>query len=70
MCEINGKEKNAKDNQVSGKMKEMCYLFNKFSDESLEWLYQCFSVKQKRAGLECFVVTAVLFDIYMLVVSY
>ncbi|CAG9769075.1 unnamed protein product [Ceutorhynchus assimilis] len=61
-------EKEPKDNQVTGKMKEMCYFFNTFSDQSLEWLYQSFSVKQKRAGLECFVITAALFDIYMLVV--
>ncbi|XP_066254775.1 adenylate cyclase type 3 [Euwallacea similis] len=52
----------------SGKMEDRCYLFNTFPDKSLEWLYQSFSVKQKRAGLECFVVTAALFDMYMLVV--
>ncbi|XP_028137320.1 adenylate cyclase type 3 [Diabrotica virgifera virgifera] len=56
------------DQKSSGKMKETCYLFNTFTDPSLEKLYQSFSVKQKRAGLECFLLTAILFDIYMLVV--
>ncbi|CAH2015830.1 unnamed protein product [Acanthoscelides obtectus] len=50
-----------------GKMKEICYVFNTFTDPSLEKLYQSFSVKQKRTGLECFLITAILFDIYMLV---
>ncbi|XP_030766881.1 adenylate cyclase type 3 [Sitophilus oryzae] len=63
-------DKETKDNQLAGKMKEMCYIFNTFSDHSLEWLYQSFSVKQKRAGLKCFVITAILFDIYMLVVGF
>ncbi|CAH0556773.1 unnamed protein product [Brassicogethes aeneus] len=57
-----------KDIQSSGKMKEMCYFFSTFTDPSLERLYQSFSVKQKRAGLECFLITAILFDIYMIVV--
>ncbi|KAF7284873.1 adenylate cyclase 3 [Rhynchophorus ferrugineus] len=57
-----------KDNQFVGKMKEMCCIFTTFTDHSLESLYQSFSVKQKRAGLKCFVITAILFDIYMLVV--
>ncbi|XP_050300517.1 adenylate cyclase type 3 [Anthonomus grandis grandis] len=53
---------------MAGKMKDICYIFNTFSDHSLESLYQSFSVKQKRAGLECFIITAALFDVYMLVV--
>lgn len=53
----------------SGKMKETCFIFNTFSDQSLESLYQSFSVKQKKAGLECFVVTSFLFDLYTLAVS-
>ncbi|CAG9862876.1 unnamed protein product, partial [Phyllotreta striolata] len=56
------------DQKSAGKMKESCYLFNTFTDPSLEKLYQSFNVKQKRAGLECFLLTAILFDIYMLVV--
>ncbi|CAH1175806.1 unnamed protein product [Phaedon cochleariae] len=56
------------EQKSTGKMKETCYLFNTFTDASLEKLYQSFSVKQKRAGLECFLITALLFDIYMLVV--
>ncbi|XP_060518105.1 adenylate cyclase type 3 [Cylas formicarius] len=57
-----------KDGRASSKMREVCHLFSTFKDKSLEWLYQSFSVKQKRAGLQCFLVTAILFDIYMLVV--
>lgn len=53
----------------SGKMKETCFIFNTFSDQSLESLYQSFTVKQKKAGLECFVVTSFLFDVYTLAVS-
>lgn len=57
-----------KDTLVSGKMQSRCFLWSSFSDPALEKLYQSYSVKQKRAGLECFLITAVLFDIYMLVV--
>ncbi|XP_074041130.1 adenylate cyclase 3 [Leptinotarsa decemlineata] len=56
------------DHKSAEKMKEVCYLFNTFTDPSLEKLYQSFNVKQKRAGLECFLIGAILFDIYMLVV--
>lgn len=52
----------------SGKMKTSCYIFSTFRDKALEKLYQSFSVRQKRAGLECFLVTAILFDIYMLII--
>lgn len=51
------------------KMKEKCFLVSTFTDSSLERLYQSFSVKQKRAGLECFLIAAILFDIYMIAVS-
>ncbi|XP_019870532.2 adenylate cyclase type 3 isoform X2 [Aethina tumida] len=50
------------------KMKEKCFLVSTFTDSSLERLYQSFSVKQKRAGLECFLIAAILFDIYMIAV--
>ncbi|XP_057663021.1 adenylate cyclase type 3 [Diorhabda carinulata] len=56
------------EQKSSGKMKETCYVFNTFTDPSLEKLYQSFSIKQKRAGLECFLLTAILFDLYMLVI--
>lgn len=49
-------------------MKNLCWVFSTFRDSALEKLYQSFSVRQKRAGLECFLITAILFDIYMLVV--
>lgn len=52
----------------SGKMKDICYMFSAFRDPSLEKLYQNFSVHQKHSGLECFLITAILFDVYMLVV--
>lgn len=39
-----------------------------FSDPSLEHLYQTYSVKQKRGALQCFLVAAVLYDIYWLAV--
>lgn len=45
-----------------------CFLWSSFEDPSLERLYQSYSVRQKRAGLECFLVAAVLFDVYMLVI--
>lgn len=57
-----------KDTLVAENMKSRCFLWSSFRDESLEKLYQSYSVKQKRAGLECFLITAILFDIYMLVV--
>lgn len=53
---------------LSDKLKSCCFLWSSFDDPALEKLYQSYSVKQKRAGLECFLITAVLFDIYMLVV--
>ncbi|KAH1001555.1 hypothetical protein HUJ04_005555, partial [Dendroctonus ponderosae] len=37
--------------------------------DSLEWLYRKFSRKQKKVGLDCFMLTAIIFSIYMLVVS-
>lgn len=58
----------AKDLKSSEKMKDICYVFSTFTDASLEKLYHSFNVKQKRVGLECFLITAILFDIYMLVV--
>lgn len=58
----------AKESLLSGKLKSRCFLWSSFDDPSLEKLYQSYSVKQKRAGLECFLMTAVLFDIYMLVI--
>lgn len=33
-------------------------------DDVLEKLYQSYSLKQKRAGLSCFLVTSILFDIW------
>ncbi|XP_034231454.1 adenylate cyclase type 3-like [Thrips palmi] len=38
-----------------------------FSDPSLERLYQSYSVKQKRAGVQCFLAAAVLYDVFVLV---
>ncbi|KAK3922439.1 Adenylate cyclase type 3 [Frankliniella fusca] len=38
-----------------------------FLDPSLERLYQSYSVKQKRAGVQCFLAAAVLYDVFMLV---
>lgn len=57
-----------KDTLLSGKMEARCFLWSAFNDPALEKLYQSYSVKQKRAGLECFLITAVLFDVYMLVI--
>ncbi|EFA03954.2 adenylate cyclase type 3 [Tribolium castaneum] len=56
------------EQKSSGQMKNLCWVFSSFRDSALEKLYQSFSVRQKRAGLECFLITAILFDIYMLVV--
>lgn len=38
-----------------------------FADPALERLYQSYSVKQKRAGVQCFLAAAVLYDVFMLV---
>lgn len=38
-----------------------------FTDPALERLYQRYSVKQKRAGVQCFLAAAVLYDVFMLV---
>jgi len=39
-----------------------------FRDPALEKLYQSYSVKQKRPGLEVFLYAAILYDLYMLLV--
>lgn len=39
-----------------------------FSDPTIERLYQSYSVKQKRAALQCFLAASVLYDAYFLVV--
>lgn len=39
-----------------------------FADPSLEHLYQSYSVKQKRPALQCFLLAAILYDAYWLVV--
>lgn len=41
-----------------------------FPDATLEKLYLSYNVHQKREGLYCFLVTAVLYDIFYLVVPY
>nr|CAD7570263.1 unnamed protein product [Timema californicum] len=43
------------------------FLRRSFRDPALERLYQSYSVKQKRAGLQCFLYAAILYDAYMLV---
>lgn len=57
-----------RESLVTGNMKSHCFFWSSFKDPSLEKLYQSYSVKQKRSGLECFLVTAILFDLYMLIV--
>lgn len=57
-----------KDSLVLGKMHTRCFLWSAFSDPYLEKLYQSYSIKQKRAGIECFLIAAILFDIYVLLV--
>jgi adenylate cyclase 3 len=37
-----------------------------FADPSLEHLYQSYSVKQKRPALQCFLLAAILYDLYWL----
>lgn len=37
-------------------------------NEVLERLFQRYSIKQRRAGLECFLVTSVLFDLWVIFV--
>ncbi|XP_022908254.1 adenylate cyclase type 3 [Onthophagus taurus] len=59
-----------KDSLILDKMQSSCFLLSSFKDPSLEKLYQSYSVKQKRSGLECFLIMAIFFDIYMLVVPY
>lgn len=39
-----------------------------FRDPALEKLYQSYSLKQKRSGLEVFLYAAILYDLYMLMV--
>lgn len=56
------------DALIADKMQSGCILWSSFKDPSLEKLYQTYCIKQKRAGLECFLVTAILFDIYVLTV--
>lgn len=42
------------------------FLQRSFKDPAFEKLYQSYSVKQKRAGLEVFLYAAILYDVYML----
>jgi hypothetical protein len=44
------------------------FLQQSFTDPALEKLYQSYSVKQKRDGLEVFLYAAMLYDVYMLLV--
>lgn len=44
------------------------FLQRSFKDPAFEKLYQSYSVKQKRAGLEVFLYAAILYDVYMLLV--
>lgn len=44
------------------------FLQRSFRDPALEKLYQSYSVKQKRPGLEVFLYAALLYDLYMLLV--
>lgn len=39
-------------------------------NDVLEHLYQRYSIKQRRAGLECFLATSVLFDIWAICVTH
>lgn len=41
-----------------------------FIDTDMEKLYQSYSVKQKRSGMQCFIYTAILFDLYTIVIPY
>lgn len=54
--------------QNAGKRQSNCFLWSSFNDPAIERLYQSYSVKQKRAGLQCFLYAAILFDAYMLAV--
>ena len=38
------------------------------TDDALEKLYRSYSLKQKRSGLSCFIVTSVVFDLWAIVV--
>lgn len=53
---------------VPDKVESGNIFWSSFEDPDLEKLYQTYSVKQKRAGLECFLFASILFDIYMLAV--
>lgn len=39
-------------------------------NELLERLYQRYSIKQRRAGLECFLAASVLFDLWAIIVPH
>ncbi|XP_025831186.1 adenylate cyclase type 3 [Agrilus planipennis] len=45
------------------------FLWSSFKDKGVEKLYQSYSAKQKRSGLECFLLAAILFDIYLVAIS-
>lgn len=51
-----------------GKIQSSCFLWSSFKDPAIERLYQSYSAKQKRAGLQCFLYAAILFDVYILAV--
>lgn len=56
-----------KESPFLNKLKED-FIFSHFKEASLEKLYQKFTIRQKRKGLECFLVTSILFDLYMIFV--
>lgn len=56
----------AEQGDATSKVQSRCFLWSSFTDPAIERLYQSYSVKQKRAGLQCFLYAAILFDVYIL----
>lgn len=54
--------------ESANKVQRSCFLCSSFRDPATEKLYQSYSVKQRRAGLRCFLYAAVLFDLYIVAV--
>lgn len=65
---INMEELSAKVAQTAAKTGRRLLIFNYFKDPSLECLYENFSLRQKRTGLESFIVGSILSGLNVLCV--
>lgn len=54
--------------EPASKVQWSCFLCSSFREPAIEKLYQLYSVKQRRVGLQCFLFAAIFFDLYIMAV--